>query len=296
MTAATDATLPRARPLYGIALVVLATLALAMADVVTKQQAMRHPLSVVVALRYLVNLALLALFFAPRHGADLWRTNRRGLVFLRSLSLAFASLTLGLALQRMPLGETIAIVYLAPFAVMLLAVPLLGERVGWAGWVGAVVGFSGVLLIVRPGGGLDTLGVVITVVNAGIATVYHLLTRHLARTENTIAMTFQTALVGSVIFGVLALGALGDLSIDAADLGQMALLGVFSTVGHFLFTAAYREAPASFLAPVNYLHMFWAGGLGWLIFHHVPDGPSLAGMALIFLSGVAVALRAHRAK
>ena len=77
---------------------------------------------------------------------------------------------------------------------------------------------------------------------------------------------------------------------------MMILLGVLMTVGHFLFTAAYREAPASLLAPVNYLHLFWAGGLGWLIFGHLPDGWSLAGMALVCASGVAVAVRAYAAK
>ena len=76
------------------------------------------------------------------------------LVFLRGLCLALASLTMGLALRLMPVGETVAIVYLSPFAVMLLAIPLLGERVGPLGWTCAAVGFLGVLLIVRPGGGL----------------------------------------------------------------------------------------------------------------------------------------------
>ena len=134
---------------------VLATLAFAMADVITKQQAMRHPVSVVVAVRYLVNLGLLSLLLGPQLGSGLWRTNRRALVFVRGLCLALASLTMGLALRLMPVGETVAIVYLSPFAVMLLAIPLLGERVGPLGWTCAAVGFLGVLLIVRPGGGLD---------------------------------------------------------------------------------------------------------------------------------------------
>ena len=275
---------------------VLATLAFAMADVVTKQQTMRHPVSVVVAVRYLVNLGLLTLFLGPRLGSRLWRTDRRWLVFLRGLCLALASLTMGLALRLMPVGETVAIVYLSPFAVMLLAIPLLGERVGPAGWTGAAMGFLGVLLIVRPGGGLDPLGVAFALVNAGFATAYHLLTRYLARSESTVAMLYQTALVGSVFFCLMALGSLDGLAVGPADLAMMALLGAFSTLGHFLFTAAYREAPASLLAPVNYLHLAWAGGLGWLIFGHLPDGWGLAGMALICASGMLVAIRADAAK
>jgi drug/metabolite transporter (DMT)-like permease len=123
-----------------------------------------------------------------------------------------------------------------------------------------------------------------------------LLTRHLAQSESNIAMLYQTALVGSTFFCLLALGSLGELAVGPADFGMMTLLGVLSALGHFLFTAAYREAPASLLAPVNYLHMFWAGGLGWLVFGHLPDGWSFAGMALIFAAGVGIAIRAYAAR
>ena len=77
MAVATTMAAVQARPIKGILLVVLATLAFALADVVTKQQTMRHPVSVVVAVRYLVNLGLLTLLLGPRLGSRLWRTNRR---------------------------------------------------------------------------------------------------------------------------------------------------------------------------------------------------------------------------
>ena len=193
----------------------------------------------------------------------------------------------------MPVGETVAIIYLAPFAVMLLAVPLLGERVSTVGWAGAAFGFVGVLLIARPGGSLDPTGVFFAVVNAGLATAYHLLTRLLSRTETTISMLFHTAWVGALIFCVLAIPSLDGFTPALSDAGLMTLLGALTTVGHFLFTAAYREAPASLLAPVNYLHLVWAGGLGWLVFAHVPDSWSLLGMAMVTAAGVAVALNSH---
>lgn len=115
-----------ARPLKGILLVVLATLAFASADVLTKRLTADHPIPVVIAVRYLVNLGLLGLFLYPRIGAQLWRVQNPGLVFQRGFCLALASLTMGLALRLMPVGEIVAIVYLSPFAVMVLAIPLLG--------------------------------------------------------------------------------------------------------------------------------------------------------------------------
>jgi drug/metabolite transporter (DMT)-like permease len=283
-----------ARPLKGILLIILATLAFACADVLTKQLTTHHPVTVVVAVRYLVNLAVLAVVLYPRMGAGLWRVKRRGLVFVRGLCLALASLAMGLALRLMPVGETVAIVYLSPFAVMLLSGPVLGERVRGISWLWAALGFAGVLLILRPGAGLDPLGVVFALTNAGLATCYHLLTRKLAGSESTVAILFQTALVGSVFFCIGAVGSLDQLSMTATDFSGMVVLGVLATLGHYLFTSAYREAPASLLAPVNYLHLVWAAALGWLIFGHLPDRISLGGMVLVCASGVAIAVGAGR--
>lgn len=283
-----------ARPLLGIGLVVAATLAFALSDMLMKDLSARHPVPLVIAARYILNLAILLLIFAPRYGAALWRTDRTWLVLVRAVVLALASLTMGYALQRMPLGETVAIIYLAPFVVMLLAVPLLGERVGAAGWTAAGIGFAGVLLIMRPGGGLDPLGVVFALTNVGLGAAYHLLTRFLARTESTHAMLFHVALVGTIFFCLASIGSLEGGMPDRRDLALMLLLGGFATLGHFLFTAAYREAPASLLAPVTFTHLVWAGGLGFAVFGHRPDPASILGMALVCVAGVGIAWRARK--
>jgi drug/metabolite transporter (DMT)-like permease len=281
-------------PLRGVLLAVLATLAFAASDILTKQLTAVHALGLVMALRYAVNLGLLAVVFGPREGAGLWRVQRRWLVLLRALCLSAATLTMVLALRLLPVAETIAIMYLSPFAVMLLSGPLLKERVSAWGWVGAAVGFGGVLLILRPGGGLDPLGVVFALINTGFATAYHLLTRTLTRTETTTAMLFHAALVGAVIFGVTALiepwGAVPGLG----DLALMGVLGGLAMAGHLLFTAAYVEAPAGLVAPVGYVHLVWAAILGWLVFGHWPADLTLLGIALVIAAGAFSALQARQ--
>lgn len=297
MTADTGTPQPLHRPtraLVGVALVIGATGLFALSDVIAKVVMTDHPVAVVQAGRYLVNVLLLAILLAPRHGRALWQTQRTGLVTIRALLLAAASLTMGFALQRMPVGETVAIIYLAPFLVMLAAGPLLGETVGRASWIGATLAFCGVLLVVRPGTGLDPLGVVFALMNAGFGAGYHLLTRVLTRTERMMAMLFHVAVTGAVVFVILALPALPYLSLSLTDTALIVALGVLATVGHFLFTAAYREAPASLLAPVNYLHIVWATLLGWGVFAHVPDGMTLAGITLVLIAGTATALLASR--
>lgn len=280
----------------GILLVTFAVMLFALGDVLTKRLTMVYAVPLVIGLRYLINLILLVIVLAPRHGRALIAANRTGLLMLRALCLTAASLTMGIALRYMPVGETVAIIYIAPIFVMILAIPLLGEKVALAGWIGAATAFLGVLLIVRPGAGLDPVGVTFALINAGFAAAYHLLSRLLTRTETTIAMLFHTALIGTLAFGViLAFTGIGQLP-KGIDWLFLLILGALSTVGHFLFTAAFREAPASLLAPVNYMHLVWAGLLGWLVFAHTPDALTMFGMAMVATAGIAVALRTHFAK
>lgn len=288
--------LPIGNPVKGVILVTLAVMLFAMADVLTKHLTMLYAVPLVVALRYLVNLVMLVVALGPKHGRALFATQRTGLVILRGSCLAAASLTMGIALRYMPVGETVAIVYIAPILVMILAATLLGEKVSIAGWTGAVLGFLGVLLIMRPGAGLDPIGVAFALINAVFGAGYHLLTRVLSKTETTVALLVNTAMVGTVAFGtILLFTGLGPLPIGG-DWAFLLGLGGLATVGHFMFTAAYREAPASLLAPVNYMHLVWAGILGWIVFDHAPDAISMFGMALVAVAGIAVALRAGFAK
>ena len=279
--------------LKGIGLVMLAVIIFSLSDVTGKYLFQTHAVPFVIAVRYGVNLLILAVFVGARHGTAVLRTQKTGLVLVRAGSLALASLAMGLALKRMPVGETVAIIYLSPFAVMLLAAWLLGEKPVLASWVGALVGFSGVLLIVRPGAGLDPAGVGFALLAAAATVAYHLLSRQLAQTETTLSMLFYTALVGTVVFGAMLPWGWDGRVPNLHDGVLLLALGVFATVGHALFTAAYREAPASLLAPVNYLALVWAALFGWIVFDHAPDWITLIGMALIVIAGMAVALRQH---
>ncbi len=285
-----------ASALKGILLVSAAVFLFAMGDTTGKHLFSIYSVMDVAAVRYVVNMLLLLVLLWPKHRSALWATQKTVPVIVRGLVLVFATITMSLALRVMPVGETVAILYLSPFLVMLLAGPLLGEKVTPIMWIGAAIGFTGVLLIVRPGGGLNATGVALMLVNALLATAYHLMTRSLARTESTTAMLFHSAAVGTVIFGAWFLATLQDFAPTMNDFGLMILLGVLSTAGHFLFTTAYREAPASLLAPVNYLHLVWAGFLGYIVYSHIPDGLSTLGMAMIAIAGIGTAIQAHFAR
>ncbi|RYY23523.1 MAG: DMT family transporter [Sphingomonadales bacterium] len=281
-------------PLRGILLFTLGVLLFACMDTTAKYLVSRYDVPLVVAARYIGNLLLMSALLAPRYGKELIETQRTGLVVVRALCLAASSLLVGFALQRMPVAETTAINFLAPMLVVLVAGPLLGERAGIVGWGAALAGFGGVLLIARPGSGLDPVGVACALLGVGAAAGYQILSRVLVASERTIALLFYTALVGSILFGLAAPWFLGARVPDAFETLLLCSLGVYGGLGHYLITAAYRDAPASVLAPVNYLQLLWAGLLGWIVFGHMPDRLSLIGMAIIAAAGAAVALHSRR--
>jgi drug/metabolite transporter (DMT)-like permease len=284
----------RHRPLRGALLCVTGLLLFACMDTTTKYLAASHEVPLIVAARYLVNLALMVVLLAPTQGMKLVRTDRPRLVLLRACCLAAASLLMGLALQRMPVAEATAINFLGPLLVVLAARPLLGEHIGPLGWIAALLGFGGVLLIVRPGSGLEMVGVLCALAAVGTNVGYQLLSRILAGSERTITLLFYTALVGAVCFGT-ALPWYWEGRMPGGWEPLLFLsLGVYGGLGHYLFTAAYRHAPASLLAPMTYFQLLWAALLGWLVFGHVPDALSAAGMAVVAASGLLTALRSRK--
>ena len=286
--------MPAAHPLRGALLCVAALALFACMDATTKYLSQMHEVPLIVGVRFLGNLLLMTVLFGPTHGRVMVRTQRTGLVVLRGVCLACASLFIALALQRMPVAETTAITFLAPILLVVVAGPVLGERIGWVGWAATLFGFAGVLLIARPGSGLVASGVLFVLCAVAMNLGYQLLSRVLAASETTFALLFYTALAGSILYGLAMPWFIEDRAPSLFEAMLFASLGLFGGLGHFLFTAAFRHAPASLLAPLNYLQLLWAGLLGYLVFGHVPDAVSLLGMAVIAGSGVLVALKTKR--
>lgn len=285
-----QAALP-SRRLRGIVLYACGLVVLACMDTTTKYLATRYAPPLVVAVRYVVNCLLMLALLGPAYRGRLVQTQRTGLVLLRGACLASGSLFLGFAFARMPVAETTSIVFIAPTIVVLLARPVLGERIGVLGWLAAVGGFAGVLLIARPGAGLELVGVLLALAAAGTTATYQLLSRVLAATERTMALLFYTALVGAVAFGLVAPWFWDGRVPRPLEALLFVSLGVFSGVGHYLFTAAHRYAAASTLAPIGYSQVMWAGVLGWIVFGHVPAPISVAGMVIIISSGALITLK-----
>lgn len=280
-------------PARGVLLVVISLAVFACMDTVTKVLAQTWNVPLIIAVRYIVHAVAMAAILGPMQGAALVRTRRPGLVALRGLCMAIASLLVALAMQRLPVAEAIAIVFLSPLVVVLLSGTLLRERVGAADWLAALGGFAGILLIARPGGGLDPVGVAYALAAVLFNAGYQLLSRQL-RAEPTLTLLFHSAVIGAVLLALALPWTLHGPEPTALQALSFALIGLAGGYGHYLFTAAHRFAPASTLAPLMYGQILFSVLTGWIAFGHLPDRIAVAGMIVVSAAGAFVALRARR--
>lgn len=282
------------RPLKGILLTCAAVLAFASLDSLSKYLTTFNSVLMILWVRYLSQTFLLAAWQLPRHGLRVLKVNCPGLQVLRGLSLLSISLFFLFALRYLPIGEATAVHFLTPLLVILLAIPMLGERASLAEWLLVAVGFVGVLIIVRPGGGLLTPAMLLPVCSASCYAIFQLLTRRIGTRDSAATTNLVTGLVGAVILTLLLPFYWSGLPAWPQLLGMISL-GVIAVSGHMLLTVAFQHCSPVLLAPFSYLQIFFAVLYGFLIFDHAPDGGAFLGMGVIALSGLGSAwLQARR--
>lgn len=282
---------------WGIALVLLATACFATLDTSNKFLTTAGvPVVMAVWFRYLFQALSTTAVLLPLRGRAGLRTAHPRFQILRGLLLTTSSVFAFYSLKYMPVAEFTSIVAISPLAVTLLAAALLGEHVSRLRWALVAGGFVGTLIIIRPGsehfGWTVLLPIVVVVMNVG----FQLLTSRLARTEDAFTMHFYTGWVGTLTAS-LALPFFWQALPSWQLWAGLALVGLAGTVGHFFLILAFMRTTASTLTPFFYTQIAFAMLGGWLVFSHVPDGWSLAGMALIAVCGALSAwLTAHEAK
>lgn len=281
-------------PLQGIALMIAAFTTFAALDTTAKYLVQFYPPEQVVWARYTGHCVLALVILWPRNGIALLRSQRLGTQVLRSLLLFATTCTNFVALQYLQLAETSAIFFSTPLIVALLSVPLLGERIGPRRWTAILIGFLGVLVVVRPGLGLMHWAAGLSLLTAAGAALYQITTRKLAGVDPAATTQFYTALVGT-----LAITPLVPFTWQAPDLTGvllMALLGALGGFGHWLLILAHRMAPAPILAPFNYTQIVPMVLLGFLVFGDLPDVWTITGAGVVLASGLYLLYRERKVK
>jgi len=261
-------------------------------DTTSKYLAQHYPVPAIVWARYVVHMVLMALVLGPRLGTGLLRTANLRLQLIRGVVLAASSLVFLSALRLMPLAEAAAIAFMTPIIIAVLAAPVLGERVERHTWLALAGGFIGVLLIVRPGGGLFTPVALLPLASACMMALYQMMTSKLAGRDAALTTLFYPAVIGTLLVPLVFPGEL-MLPTQPLHAALFVLIGVLGGFGHFLLIRAHDYAPSSVLSPFMYAQLLTALFLGWLVFRQLPDAIAVVGMAAIAASGLVLIL-GHR--
>ncbi|MGI9606195.1 MAG: DMT family transporter [Acidimicrobiales bacterium] len=220
-----------------------------------------------------------------------------------------ATLLFFVAITYMPLADAIAVFFVEPMILLALSALFLGETVGWPRRIAAVVAFGGAILVIQPSYELFGAVSLLPLLTAGLFATYLLFTRKYGTSEHPLTMQLWSGLggiaVGSVFIVVGELIGASDyqLTIPSSQdaIVLLAGVGVVSTVSHLMIVVAFTMAPASVLAPFNYLEIVTATLFGHLVFDEFPGALQRVGIIVIVATGLfifyrerALELEAHR--
>jgi len=220
------------------------------------------------------------------------RTARAPLHAVRSAFLVASIASLFVGLTYLPIAEATMIGFMAPLFIVVLSGPILGERVDRHRWLAVLIGLAGVVVIVRPGGGIAHWAAIMPLLGALAFALYQVMTRVLARTESTETTLFYTAAGG--LFWTSVLTPFVWVTPSLPHWGAFLFIGALGAAAHLCLIKAFEAAQASLLAPLNYSKLVWATLAGYVVFGDLPGLNTVAGCALIVASGLYVLLSERR--
>ncbi len=232
------------------------------------------------------------LIFLPviaRSGFGFLRTDRVGMHMLRAAMNVCAMLLFFSGLAVTPISKVTALSFTSPIFLAVLSVVLLGERMRIRRWTATMLGFIGMLVIVRPG--LVTLdqGSLMVLLSAAIWSVTMIVIKLLLRTESSLTITGYVSIFLSLFALGPALYVWKDPSLDAWM--WMVFIGVVGTFAQLLLAESLKQADAGAIMPFDFLKLLWASLFGYYLFNEVPDLYTWLGASIIFASGTYIAYR-----
>ncbi|KQS97858.1 MULTISPECIES: DMT family transporter [unclassified Rhizobium] len=298
----TSSSLTRSRDVsFGLTLMVIAVLISPLIDIFAKLAITTVPSAQITAVRFVLQVIfILPVVLIRGTLLDLtWK--KTGLHMLRGGLLVVTMLSFITTLKAMEVADAIAIFFVEPIILTILGSIFLKETIGWRRYTACAVGFFGALLVIQPS--MQEVGwiALLPIVSAFGLAVFLLVTRLVAQNEDPWSMQFHAGIWGAIFCGILLFFGEGtgsqifdpvipDMTASLYLLG----VGVTATISGVLGVYAYRAAPASVLAPLQYLEIVSATIFGWLVFGDLPDALKWLGIAIIIASGLYIIWRERK--
>jgi drug/metabolite transporter (DMT)-like permease len=282
-------------PALGIRFVLIAMVAFAVQDATSKYLAAEYPPQFFIMIRYWL-FAVFVMVLAARWSGGLaavYRTRLPVLQVFRGVLLAVQIVIIVVSFNLVGLAESHAIFALHPLLATLLAIPLLGERVGWHRLMAVGVGFAGVLVILRPGADLFDINALIALTAAVMMSFYTITTRMVSRADGSSAPAFFYLGVA----GAVALTLIGPfywVPMRLPDIGWLLVHSAVAMCGHYCLIRALEATEAVRIQPFTYLQMIFAIPIGAFIFGEPVDRWMILGMSLIVGAGLYAIWREYR--
>ena len=298
MTDTADRTGTAADVLRGIFLMVLSVFLFSSMDAMVKWASRDYPTGQIVFFRNFLAFVPVLLFLWRAGSPMSLRTRRFGGHLVRGIVGVASMFFFFLALGLLPLADAIALGMSGPIFLTALSVPLLRERVGIRRWSAVLAGFVGVLIMVRPGSGVFELKALTAIAGAFFYALAMVSIRRLARAEPAGAIVFYLTLF-AMAAGLLTfpLAAITPAWIDpwvwpdAVGWPVLIGIGLIGGTAQLTLTYAFKLAPVAVIAPFEYGALVFGVGLGFAIWHEVPDRYILLGAAIVIASGLYILYR-----
>jgi drug/metabolite transporter (DMT)-like permease len=253
----------------------------------------RYPVAQIVWARFTGHLVIMLIVFLPHYGRRLLATRRPMVQIGRSLLMLGSNALFVAAIARVPLATASAIGFTSPLIVTALSVLLLHESVGIRRWSAVIVGFAGVLLVIRPGSGVHDLAVLLLLLSSAAYALYQIATRWVSFYDEAATGIVFSALLGSLAMSFV-LPFVFVLPRDPLDIVLFLCLGLLGGAGHYLVIRAFQSGPAAVIAPLGYVELVGTTILGYVIFGNFPDLWTWIGAAIIIASGIYIAVRERK--
>jgi S-adenosylmethionine uptake transporter len=213
---------------------------------------------------------------------------------VRTVSTLITGASAFYAFSVLPMAQTYAILFATPLLITLLAIPILGEKVGIRRGLAICVGLAGVLIVLRPTGAELGLGHAAALAAAVFSSLASVIVRKIGQDERSVVLLLFPMLANFVVMGAILPFVYKPMPIE--HLGMVGIIAAFGIVASLFVIGAYRSAEAVIVAPMQYSQMIWATIFGFLIFNEMPDELTLLGAGVIMASGLYIVLRESRGK
>ncbi len=276
--------------LRGSLIMVLSMALFAMEDMFLKWLTVALPIGQILLVSGFFGMAFFAIVARAQGLRTFTRAALHPAVWLRNLGEVVGTLAYLTALASVPLATVSAVLQAMPLAVTLGAALFMGERVGWRRWLAIIIGFTGVLIVIRPGSDSFTPAAMWVTLAVAALALRDLASRRIpASSTDAQVSTWGLAAVALLGAGLLT----GQTAIIPTTLQTLQLTGmlVFGTLGYWAITAATRTGDVSVVSPFRYIRLVFAVLIGTLIFAETPDTYTLIGSAIIVGSGLYAFMR-----